>query len=53
MDAYWRKFAEQYVNTPFYWFQPKGAVVSTKTLRAIRSKLKELKRFEGQPWAKA
>jgi len=53
VDDYWRKYAEQYVNDPFYWFQPKGAVVSTKTLTAIRSKLKELKRFEGRPWAKA
>ncbi|MFO8013987.1 MAG: endonuclease NucS [Phycisphaerae bacterium] len=53
MDTYWQQFAEQYVNNPFYWFQPKGAVVSTQTLSTIRSKLKELKRFEGRPWAKA
>lgn len=53
MDTYWRKFAEAYVNDPFYWFQPKGSAVSAGNLPTIQKKLRELRRFEGKPWSKA
>lgn len=53
MDTYWRKFAEDYVNDPFYWFQPKGFTVSRGNLPGIRKKLRQLKRFEGRPWRRA
>jgi len=53
VDTYWRKFAEEYVNDPFYWFQPKGFTVSRGNLPGIRKKLRQLKRFEGRPWRRA
>jgi len=53
VDTYWRKFAEDYVNDPFYWFQPKGAAVSAGKLPTIQKKLRELRRFEGRPWSRA
>lgn len=53
MDAYWKAFVEEYVNNPFYWFQPKGCTVSPETLREIQSKLKLLKRYARRPWRRA
>ena len=53
MERYWKEFVEEYVNNPFYWFQPKGCTVSPETLREIQSKLKLLKRYVGRPWRQA
>lgn len=52
MQPYWRRFAEAYANDPFYWFQPKGATVSNRSLPEIQKKVRVLQCFEGRHWAR-
>ncbi|MFQ5411630.1 MAG: hypothetical protein ACE5EC_05010, partial [Phycisphaerae bacterium] len=53
MEAFWKDYIEEYVNEPFYWWQPKAFTISSHNLPEIKKKLEELALFDGKKWRSA
>ncbi len=47
----WKLFCENYTANNAYWYIPKGQAIKEDNFSLIRSRLKILKKYEGQDWS--
>jgi len=48
----WKLFCENYTANNAYWYIPKGQAIKEDNFDLIKTKLKLLKKYEGQDWSK-
>jgi hypothetical protein len=47
----WKLFCENYISNNAYWYIPKGLSIKEDNFSLIRSRLRILKKYEGQDWS--